>query len=343
MEQPSIFRRANGVYYIRTILPGRRQKWRSTGTRNKREAERFLAAYLTGQQPGPRGMSGTVGDAAGAFIEYVKGNHAPNTIKRYERVLALFTDHTGADTSLSSVTSQTIEQYKAHRLQHVRPVTVNTELRHVKALFGYAVRCDMLQASPFRNVPFLKVAEMTPEHLTRAEFARLYAAIREPWFRDVVLFALTTGLRESEICFLRWESVDTSARLLRVESSGEFTTKSRRNRVTPFPGQTGAMLERRRAESGEGYVFTFRGKRIRQDLLSAKFKRYARELGLDDRITFHSLRKTYATWLVQTGASLFAVQRLLGHVSPTTTMQYAAFMPTDLQGIVDGAGLAEAL
>ncbi len=328
-ESVALFKRTNGFFYVRFRGNGR-DRWKSTGTKDRREAMRFLYE-LRGMQPERHTTKIDLHTFVAEFIPFVRRNLAENSSKRYDRVLRTFTEFVG-NPGLSEITSRDVDSFKTSRLEAVKPVTVNTELRHLKAAFRYALRWEYLARSPFDGVRFLKIPERPPEHLTREEFTHLYAAVSEPWFRDVLLFAVTTGLRESEICYLRWEQVDILARCVRVENSTEFTTKSRRNRTVPLPDVTLNMLSGREVT---GYVFTFRDRRLRQDLVSHTFKRYVRALGLDERLTFHSCRKTYASWLVQSGASLFAVQKLLGHVSPSTTMQYSAFMPNDLQEIVD--------
>lgn len=61
--------------------------------------------------------------------------------------------------------------------------------------------------------------------------------------------------------------------------------------------------------------------------LNKRFKVYAKAAGLPSRVTFHTLRHTYASWLVMSGASLLTVKYLMGHANIKTTEQYAHLDP----------------
>jgi site-specific recombinase XerD len=95
------------------------------------------------------------------------------------------------------------------------------------------------------------------------------------------------------------------------------------------------MFERRLRQNGEEFVFAVEGRKISRWWVSRKFKRYVLKLGLDDKLHFHSLRHSFATWLVQDGASIYEVQKLLGHSSIKTTEIYSHLVPDGLRRTVD--------
>jgi site-specific recombinase XerD len=69
---------------------------------------------------------------------------------------------------------------------------------------------------------------------------------------------------------------------------------------------------------------------LKPGTVSAKFKRYVRAACLNDKLHFHSLRHSFATALVASGVSLFAVQKLLGHTTSKTTEIYSHLQPQQL-------------
>jgi site-specific recombinase XerD len=83
-------------------------------------------------------------------------------------------------------------------------------------------------------------------------------------------------------------------------------------------------------EIGE-YVFTHRGKQIAEDWLSQLFKRAVRtkDIGLNDKLHWHSLRSSFASWLVIDGVSIYAVSKLLGHSSVAITQKHYAHLATE--------------
>ncbi len=90
----------------------------------------------------------------------------------------------------------------------------------------------------------------------------------------------------------------------------------------------------------EGPVFNGRrGRRANPHFVSKKFKEAVRNLGLDGRLHFHSLRHTFASLLVQRGVSLYEVQNLLGHSTVAVTQIYAHLQPSTLQSTVNKISL----
>jgi site-specific recombinase XerD len=83
-------------------------------------------------------------------------------------------------------------------------------------------------------------------------------------------------------------------------------------------------------EIGE-YVFTHRGRKIAEDCLSQLFKRAVRDkkAGLNERLHWHSLRSSFASWLVIDGVSIYAVSKLLGHSSVAITQKHYAHLSTE--------------
>lgn len=83
------------------------------------------------------------------------------------------------------------------------------------------------------------------------------------------------------------------------------------------------------------YVFTFEGRKVAEDYLSHIFTEYVRTAGITKRLHFHSLRHTHATWLVQEGAPIYEVQKLLGHSSIEMTQVYSHLQSEQLHDTVN--------
>ena len=83
------------------------------------------------------------------------------------------------------------------------------------------------------------------------------------------------------------------------------------------------------------FVFSIRDKQIDEDMLTHLFKEYVLKAGLESRLHFHSLRHTFASWLVQDGVSLYEVQKLLGHSNIAVTQVYSHLQPEGLHSTVN--------
>jgi integrase len=212
---------------------------------------------------------------------------------------------------------------------------VNIELRTLRAAFYTAQRWKMIEENPLRKVALCRIEEKAPCFLSLGEFRELHSAVKEEWLRDMMVLAALSGMRRGEILNLRWEQVDPRNGLITVQSSADFKTKGGKKRVIPMNKCLVEMFERRLRQNGEEFVFAVEGRKISRWWVSRKFKRYVLKLGLDDKLHFHSLRHSFATWLVQDGASIYEVQKLLGHSSIKTTEIYSHLVPDGLRRTVD--------
>lgn len=94
------------------------------------------------------------------------------------------------------------------------------------------------------------------------------------------------------------------------------------------------LLSRYRENKRSKLIFNFEGERIREDRLTKGFKRLLKIAELDESLTFHHLRQTFASLLVQDRVSIYEVQKLLGHSSITVTEIYAHLQPNTLHEAV---------
>lgn len=167
------------------------------------------------------------------------------------------------------------------------------------------------------------------------------AKIDGPDFRDLVLVAVSTGMRQGELLALRWDWIDFARKVVTVKNTDDFTTKNGRSRVIPMTGAVCELLEARkqRATSETDLVFHELGRKMSRDFVSKTFKFYVIAAGLDERLHFHSLRHTFASWLATEGVSLYAIQKLLGHSSASVTQIYSHLQPEGLHNTVNRLGI----
>jgi integrase len=214
-------------------------------------------------------------------------------------------------------------------------VSVNIELRALRAALNTARRWKLVAVNPFEEVVFADVPDIEPVFFTIQQFQLFLALIKEDWFRDVVLFAVLTGLRKGEILNLQWSDVDLVQQLVHIHTSANFKTKQGRRRRIPLNEAATALLRLKQGKSTSQFVFTLNGKQIYKGWVQRLFKRYVRQAGLPEKLHFHSTRHSFASWLVQGGATLYEVQKLLGHSSPKVTAVYSHLQPEHLHDTVN--------
>ncbi len=327
----SLYKRPNQIYYIGFYRDGRRH-WKSTGATTKSGALKALAHFqeLIREKARPIPLRVFAAD----FLAYAEKNYSPATFDIYRRCLRNFLCQIG-DISLGNITAQHFDRYKTYRLGQVKPISVNIELRTLRAAFNTARKWKLIPQSPFEDVQFALVSEQLPVFFSLDGLGRLLACVEEQWFREVIVFAATTGLRRGEIANLRWVDVQMIKRIVLVHSTPTFKTKAEKHRTVPLNDAAMHVLASRIPVSLGKYVFTFDDKAIDPQYITHLFKWYVPKAGLDDRLHFHSLRHSFASLLVQSGSTLYEVQRLLGHSSSKVTEIYAHLQPEQLHSTVN--------
>ena len=119
-----------------------------------------------------------------------------------------------------------------------------------------------------------------------------------------------------------------------MKNTYQHLLKTRRAHVIPMSDLVYTFLSAQAIRSG--FVFKFPdGHPLNVGYISGLFRRFRGKAGLSDEFSFHSLRHTGASWLVKAGATLYEVQQLLGHTSPTTTQIYAHLASSELHEVIN--------
>ncbi len=173
--------------------------------------------------------------------------------------------------------------------------------------------------------------------LSHGEADRLLALLakKSPDTHDQALLSLHCGLRASEVFNLAWVDTTLENGMLTLKD-----TKSGKTRAVYLTEKARDMLKARGPGRPEELIFPARGGGKRGKI-SNTFRNAVKELGLNNGITdprqkivFHSCRHSFASWLVQDGVDLYAVQKLMGHSELRMTERYAHLAPDTLRGAV---------
>jgi len=325
-----VYKRKNGRYYLGKKLDGK-VVWRSTGETNKSAALTHLREF---SELAPGSESDSLKVFAENFLAIAPQRLAAKTLDIYRRSLCHFRKIAG-DCRLSRLSGEHWDRYKSERLKTVSPTTVNIELRALKAALHCAVRWKYLASNPFSREKLIKVPDVLPAYFTKDDFAALKKVVNNPLYWDLFFFAALSGCRREEIIALRWSDYDSGRRTITIHSSFGFKTKTGRIRVLPIHSLLCQMLDKRRAGSQTELIFEDSGKRLSGNNVSRRLRYYVKQAGLRRELHFHSLRHSFASYLIQSGESLYTVQRLLGHTSPRMTQIYSHLEPENLHRSVE--------
>ena len=324
----------SGVYYIYFELDGKRRKI-STKARVKSDALKFLSTFREEMERRnqPKAILITIQKFSFEFRRQFEPGHSAKSLADYVTTFRQLEKHFG-NVELTTLNKNTISEYLAHRIQHTSVYASRKDFINLSASFNWAVRNGYLLENPCSGVAKPRVPEKLPNFFTEAEFQKLQNAINNNDMRDLVIFAVNTGLRQMELLTLEWRQVNLASRILVLDNHGHIT-KGKKIRSVPLNEKAMSILISRKTKTTSNNVFTFGGQVGEQHLVSQKFKRCVKRAKINPKLNFHSLRHTFASWLVQRGVSIYQVSRLLGHSSVNMTAIYSHLQPEDLRDSVD--------
>lgn len=317
-------RKRGDVYHIEKTVDGRRL-FESTGTGDLVEAERYLAkrleeirqATLYGVRP-----ERTFEQAA---VEYVKAkSHKKSIGKEAERLNKL--QPWFGHLALRKLHMGVLQPYIAkRRADGVKSRTINQELKIIRQIVNFAADelIDEYGLTWLETAPKIKLlAEpdlRAPRPLSWEEQARFFPALPDH-LATMALFIVNTGLRDAEICGLRWEwdvKLQGLGGTAFILPANRF--KSRQEGLVLLNRVAQSIVDSQRGRHPE-YVFTFRGKPNTR-MLNTGWKKGREATGIDVRV--HDLRHTFGMRLRAAGVSFEDRQDLLRHKSTRITTHYS--------------------
>lgn len=232
------------------------------------------------------------------------------------------------DVAPHKVEPQMVERYMTWLYERGREKTSQARaLSGIKSFFNFLMISDKIESSPAEFVLTPKFGRQLPDVLTTAEIDRIIAAVDTSTvkgLRDCAMLEVlySCGLRVSELTSLRMQDLFFGEGYIRVIGKGD------KQRIVPgqFNGpRPHPALPRRAAErrTGEEIVFlNNRGGQLTRVMVFTVLKQAARRAGIEKRISPHTFRHSFATHLLEGGASIRQVQEMLGHESILTTEIY---------------------
>lgn len=258
------------------------------------------------------------------FLEYSSSQHSKRTTREYRSAMY---NHLvdWLDEYPGSITQQDVDKLRSG----LSRANANKVVRYVRALFnwgkarGYEV--------PDLRWPITKLPELRNRYLEEGEIDKIIECSGE--LKPLIMTAIHTGMRASELFNLKWENVDLDEMVLVVSNSQEWHTKSYRNRTIPMSKILRDVLNS--LPRGSEYVFPARNGGPRTTVRKA-LNTIARKAGVD-KFTLHDLRRTFSSHAAFNSPDLAGVQKLLGHASIVTTMGYIKHDVSRLRRIVNSA------
>ena len=325
-------------FYFTYRIPGGRLIWEKAGwtsegynavaTRNIR-ADRLRRIRHGDVLPGEK-KDPTLGEV---WIEYDKWQttakrQQKDDRSRYQRHLRPRFENT----PLSGISSLDLENMKDELIKEgFAPATVKHCLVLVRQMINKAIAWDLYAGeNPIKKVTMPKVHNRRERFLTVEESSILLNEVQKvsPQLHDICLLSLHTGMRAGEIFGLKWGHVDFENDLILVADS-----KPGPSRKVDMTSMVREMLVEKEPGGREDFVFKSRtGEELRE--VSNAFSRAVKRLGFNEGVTdrrqkvcFHTLRHTFASWLALQGTHILTIKELMGHQTLAMTDRYSHLIP----------------
>ncbi|MCM3764620.1 tyrosine-type recombinase/integrase [Neobacillus niacini] len=210
--------------------------------------------------------------------------------------------------------------------------TTNARLRFLKTFYNFLVKEELVNINPPEQVKFIKEDERIFYPLQETEMQKLLNVpdTRQfPQFRDKCIMYLLydPGLRIKEAISLTIDDLDLNGRRIFLPSE---KAKGRKARIIPLSGLVIKMLielisENKTHFESNHLFLNWYGEPMAEDTFRRNLKRYVKKAGITKPFSCHDFRRQSITEMLASGASLFAVQAIVGHSQISTTKKYVHF------------------
>ena len=264
------------------------------------------------------------------FINYlrVEKGSSPHTVKNYTIDLEAFSLFLG-DKDISSVDHLTLRKFLAEmRSKNYSKRTIARKLASLRTFFKFLYREGHIKTNPITAISTPKLDKRLPVVLDEGKVARLIEAPRtdDPaGLRDrAILETLySTGIRVSELVGLDTGDVDHISGVIKVLGKGH------KERITPIGDKASTAIRRyiesrneKKVRDKDAVFLNKSGKRLVDRSVRRIINKHIKAASINEHISPHSLRHSFATHLLDRGADLRSVQELLGHMNLSTTQIY---------------------
>ncbi|MGI9533484.1 MAG: site-specific tyrosine recombinase/integron integrase [Thermodesulfobacteriota bacterium] len=274
------------------------------------------------------------------FLKYER-NYSIHTIRAYLNDLGEFYSFLESrEMELANVRSTDLNLYLLSLYNKNSKSTVSRKLTTLRSFFTFLVRKGIVEINPARLIPLPKRERNLPVFLTVDEAFKLVQSGKEGgvlFKRDKAILELlySSGLRVSELSNIKILDIDRSQKIVKVSGKG------RKERIVPYGSKADEAVihylkSRSELKPKEDYLFlNNRGTQLSTRSIERIVKKYGVLSGISKKISPHSLRHSFATHLLGSGADLRSIQELLGHSSLSTTQKYNHTSIEELMKIYD--------
>lgn len=267
------------------------------------------------------------------FLEYlrVERRYAPNTVISYRKDLSdfsIFLLETESHQDFSAVSKKVIRNFMVELSeQKISKRSINRKLSSLRSFFLFLMKLGEIKTSPLEGIKSLKFYAEKQIPFSKEEMVHLELAEQQmkegDFLKELVIETLyQTGMRRMELCNLLLENVDFGKKEIKVIGKGN------KERIIPFSEHLSEkfqsyLLERNPLKESEMYFFvTKKGNKLYDKFVYSAVNSYLSLVTSKEKKSPHILRHSFATHVLENGAEISKVKKLMGHSSLASTQVY---------------------
>lgn len=280
-----------------------------------------------------------------SFMETTYFDHIRSRKRSWASDVSLYKNYLKSDFGhlpLDQITRQQVQlmHTKLRTEKKLAFATADHGLKLIRQALNLANSWGLCTVNPAAKVPLYGVDNKIEHYLDEAELARLLTVLRDPnsprSVCQIALFLLSTGARLNEALSAKWCDINRTTRVWRIPAT---VSKSRKIRVVPLNDSALEVLAELNTEGEFDHLFVNRLTGKPYTTIMKVWSRLRLKAGLPF-LRIHDLRHMYASFLVNSGRTLYEVQACLGHSDPKVTMRYSHLSSKSLQDAANSASIA---
>ena len=270
------------------------------------------------------------------FLNYLRyeRNASPQTVQTYEESLREFESYLSLRDNglfIETADADLIRDWMESLMDKGNTAsTINKKLSALRSFYRFSLKRKLVEKDPAHCITGPKKSKPLPQFLREGEMDELLDALewkdnyKDVRARTILLLLYEAGLRRSELTGLDDEDVDFAVGQLKV------TGKRNKQRIIPFGQELAealagfmAIRDEQVARNSKALFLSDRGERMTGNQVYAIVHKYLTAVTSLKKRSPHVLRHTFATAMLNNGAGLESIKKLLGHESVSTTEIYA--------------------
>lgn len=224
---------------------------------------------------------------------------------------------------LNQITRQQVQSFHtALKNEGLAAATCNHHIKLLKHSLNLAIDWEMLDKNPVARVPMFHEDNKIEHYMDDVELERLLTVLHNDENRpicQIALFLLSTGCRLNEVLSAKWSDVDMSKGVFTIRATN---AKSKKLRGVPLNESAIEILNQLDTQGKFEYLFINRLTGMLYRNIHKVWQRLREKAGLK-HLRLHDLRHQYASFLVNSGRTLYEVQQIFGHSTSVVTQRYS--------------------